>query len=186
MSILPAATGTAQWEPAVDPQEFETSISNLLDTPKLVKTMALHTCIALQAVATAVPEFSCPPERRGLIVCLGGDRIDYSEVVPHLPGTNENELCYNHASRRIPPLWLLQQLPNMTAAHIAREWDIRGSTHSFNQSTLPLDQGHLTARMLFHQKEINELLLVAVDAGDIPRAKVWHLTGPAELQTLST
>ncbi|MEM6884169.1 MAG: hypothetical protein AAF571_04000 [Verrucomicrobiota bacterium] len=181
-----ATTGTAQWDPETDPQVFGNLISDLLDTPKLVKTMGLHTQIALHAVANAAPEFTSRPERCGLIVCLGGDRVDYSEVVPHLPSITDDSPSYARATRRTPPLWLLQQLPNMTAAHIAREWEIRGATHSFSQDTLPLDQGILTAQLLFDQSEVDELLLVAVEAGDTLSATAWHLTGATELVTLNS
>jgi len=148
--------------------------------------MSLHTQMALLAVANTSPDFSCNATERGLIVCLGGDRIDYSEVRPHLPDSTQDCPTYAQATRQTPPLWLLQQLPNMTAAHIAREWNIQGATLSFSQSTVALNQGQQTAQLLLDQAEAEEVLLVAVNASDIPTATAWHLKSATNLPSLGS
>lgn len=174
------AAGSAQWTPNLDRKSFEDHISSLLKTPKLVKTMSLHTQLAVQATAQAAPEFSCPPARRGLIVCQSGDLIDHSELLPHFYRSEQKDYSYASAARRTPPLWLLHQLPNMTAAHLAREWTITGPAHSFSQAELPTEQGILTATLLFEAGDVDELLLVAVARQNLPKgnschAAVWHL-----------
>jgi len=172
-----APFGIAHECPDTPADVFENLISNLLKTPKLVKTMGPRTPYTIQATVNASPTFSCSPERRGLIVCQGGLRIDYSAVIPHF---ETNSTAGDHgnaqATRRTPPLWLLQQLPNMIAAHLAREWEIRGSVHSFSQQQLPLEQGNLTAQILLDSGEADEILFIALDASPKCRAAAWHFT----------
>lgn len=157
------AYDTAEWHPEMDEAALDEQVSRLLASQKLIKTMSCHTKLALQSVARLNPTFTCPPEHRGLIVCQGGDQIQYTEVLPQFTGTTDTPHSYAKAARRTPPLWLLQQLPNMTAAHLAREWQLRGPSHSFSQWQLPVDQGHLTARMLFEAGEAEEILEVTLD-----------------------
>ncbi len=199
-----ATAGSSQWHPqsGQEAKDFlENETSRLLKTPKLVKTMSVHAQLAMQAASQANPQFTCPPDRRALILCQGGDRIDHTEWIPHFCQAETPHPpaapSYASAARRTPPLWLLHQLPNMTAAHLAREYEIRGATHSFSQSDLPLDQGWLTATLLFEANEADEILFAALElphAATSQRqpwlAAVWHLThtpapfGSASLQEL--
>jgi hypothetical protein len=179
------AAGTARWSSDIELSALEKQTIPLLKTPKLVKTMGISAQLAIQAAAQANPVFSAPPERRGLIVCQGGDMVDYSELSPLFPIQTDGIIDYSRVARRTPPLWLLQQLPNMTTAHLAREWLIQGPTHSFNLPVTPLAQGWLTAQFIFEFGEADELLIAALNVDlkskDQPSyAIVIHLSSPPD------
>lgn len=174
-----AATGSATWNPDIDPVKFDQHISSLLGTPKLIKTMAPAAKVGVKAAASAAPHFCCDPQDRALIVCEGGARIDYAPFFAVTETDRPSGFSYSRMTRCTPPLWLLHQLPNMTAAHLAREWNIQGATLSFNQTKIPLEQGNHSARLLFSSGEAKEILLVAIQAGTRITAAAWHLTHSA-------
>lgn len=76
------------------------------------------------------------PERLGVIVGTGLVPIDIPEIAPVLASAIDNDgkfqekLIGEQGLKGIPPLWLLQYLPNMIAAHISLVYEAQGPNNT--------------------------------------------------------
>ncbi|MEM6820787.1 MAG: hypothetical protein AAF558_02435 [Verrucomicrobiota bacterium] len=146
------------------PEACQNEAISCVNDPKMVNTMDRRTCLALRSLASLDIRFASPPSQRGLLVASSCDSIDYQDFIEIFRRSEEIPTNrFSEATRRFPPLWLLQRLPNMTAAHIAREYKIQGCVHTFQNWHAPVDQAFEMLHLLHKNREIDEILVVCVE-----------------------
>lgn len=135
-------------------------IAPRMRTPKQVKTMDRRGLVTMGAALALKPVFSCPPERRGLI--LSQPQIDgaYPALESTFSQETDTAIDYGAAYRRFPPLWLTWHLPNMSAAHLAAQFDCRGPVHSLNSDSATRRDVRELAATCFEADEADAILEV--------------------------
>ncbi|MEO0454536.1 MAG: hypothetical protein AAFY98_10420 [Verrucomicrobiota bacterium] len=99
-----------------------------LPQPKLEKWMnPLHrqACLLLQNLLTPHESDLPSPDERGLIVLIDDTERGKTEISQAF-APNDGEPW-----KRVPPLWILNTLPNTTAGHLAIQFQFQGPVFTF-------------------------------------------------------
>lgn len=119
---------------------------------------------ALQARKHAGTVASCPGESIGCHVEIHDPVHGWDALTTHLSGKGDA------AHRKIPPLWLLDHLPNTTASHIAIQLGIKGPVTTCPAAAHTPEQPWQVAGEELEGGALLQMLLVQVDSQTQTRA----------------
>lgn len=165
------AEGTYQIEAGTDIRTLEDQVARTLRWPKLIKAMDRRAQAAHLATYPLASSWKSTPPRRALVVIQNSGSERSSSRFGWLAASGTSPLSDQQLRRNVPPLWLLHHLPNMTAAHLAREYMIEGPVHSLAGEDQGYEDCCLLIEDMFSSDEADEVALLEVriqgDSDDI-------------------
>lgn len=109
-----------------------------LPNRKAVKIMDRRTRLACGACAQMVAAGEKFDEESGIVMAVGPASLGESDISAALSGSPDitHEELLGTLEKNLQPLWLLGRLPNMTAAHVAIQFQILGPSQTCGGGSL--------------------------------------------------